>query len=485
MSVSPSYIPASTQTLSSGIQINEDKPILQHYEKFEMSPEDSKRKSYILHEILTAACIYLAVLQIGFNLGFATAAIGELLVEHKLTKFEVSLFGAFLFLGSALGNSAVAILPDLCGRKLSLMIGAVASGIGWWLVIADFHVYVLYAGRLLCGFNYGFTKLLAIIYLTETMSYSMRGTVVAINSIINELSIALCFGLSFILSWRWIAVVSIGIILVFIVAMVWLPESPRWYAKYGHFDEARQSLMWLRMGDTAKVRDEMTAIENPPRARNVEVSIANLISERSFRCPLLVALLIAFAQSLSCYYPMITFFRQILSAYNVTNTTIISFCIALMQVVICGITAALAYRTGRRTFLILGGAIVTVSLLLLSLADILFQGNTYAYPNWLTMVSAFAFMIGSNVGMNTFANLIIYEVLPTPIRSFVAGIVHTIGSIAIFISSFTFNPMLETIYLSGTFFFYCLLNLALTILVALFVPETSNQYLEEVELNFQ
>lgn len=63
------------------------------------------------------------------------------------------------------------------------------------------------------------------------------------------------------LSWDWLALVCGFVPLLFLVLIIFMPESVRYLLTKGHVTEAKEALRWLRGARTAEdVEDELNMV---------------------------------------------------------------------------------------------------------------------------------------------------------------------------------------------------------------------------------
>jgi uncharacterized membrane protein len=64
--------------------------------------------------------------------------------------------------------------------------------------------------------------------------------------------------------WQWLALISGFVPLVFLIAMIFVPESPRYLLMKGKNEEASKSLCWLRKKTSSQeVEDDLKIVSTP------------------------------------------------------------------------------------------------------------------------------------------------------------------------------------------------------------------------------
>ncbi|KAG4433586.1 hypothetical protein IFR05_010933 [Cadophora sp. M221] len=158
--------------------------------------------------------------------------------------------------GSWLGSLVSGVISDRLGRKTAIQTGAIVWCVGSIIVCASQSIAMLIVGRIFNGVSVGICSAQIPVYLSEIAPPNKRGRLVGTQQW------AITWGTS---AFRvpWGLQMIPAIILVF--GLLILPESPRWLAKHGKWDDAEQVLAIIHgHGDknAAVVVREMKAIRD-------------------------------------------------------------------------------------------------------------------------------------------------------------------------------------------------------------------------------
>ncbi|CAI9753305.1 unnamed protein product [Fraxinus pennsylvanica] len=144
-------------------------------------------------------------------------------------------------------------VSDWLGRRPMLIISSVLYFISGVVMLWAPNVYVLLLARLLDGFGIGLSVTLIPVYISETAPPEIRGLLNTLPQFTGSagmfLSYCMVFGMSLIESPSWrlmLGVLSIPSIIYFVLAVFFLPESPRWLVSKGRMKEAKRVLQRLR-----------------------------------------------------------------------------------------------------------------------------------------------------------------------------------------------------------------------------------------------
>lgn len=147
-------------------------------------------------------------------------------------------------------------IADWLGRRPLLIISAILNFISGLVMLWSPNVYVLLLARLLDGFGMGLAVTMIPVYISEIAPPEIRGTLNTLPQFTGSagmfLSYCMVFGMSLMNSPSWrlmLAVLSIPSLFYFLLAISFLPETPRWLVSKGQMLEAKKVLQRLRGRD--------------------------------------------------------------------------------------------------------------------------------------------------------------------------------------------------------------------------------------------
>ncbi|KAL8916667.1 MAG: hypothetical protein Q9208_008367 [Pyrenodesmia sp. 3 TL-2023] len=172
--------------------------------------------------------------------------------------------------GSWLGALCSGYISDIFGRKKAIMIGAVIWWIGSTIICASQNVGMLVVGRVINGFCVGICSAQVPVYISELAPPSKRGRLVGAQQWAITWGIMIMFYLSygssyaegtaaFRIPWGLQMIPAMGLF----GAMFFMPESPRWLARKGRWEEAHSVLALVHSKgdlDSPFVRRELEEI---------------------------------------------------------------------------------------------------------------------------------------------------------------------------------------------------------------------------------
>uniref|UniRef100_A0A3Q2R0F6 Solute carrier family 2 member 8 n=1 Tax=Fundulus heteroclitus TaxID=8078 RepID=A0A3Q2R0F6_FUNHE len=287
---------------------------------------------------LASFAAVLGPMSFGFVLGYSSPAIPELSrisdPRLRLSEVQASWFGSIVTIGAALGGLLGGWMVQKIGRKLSLMFCTLPYVFGFTIIIAAQNVWMFYVGRVLTGVASGITSLVVPLYISETAHEKVRGTLGSCVQLMVVSGIMGVYLAGLFMDWRWLAICcSIPPSLV-MVAMCFMPETPRFLLSKGKRREAEEALRFLR-GPDAPIEWECARIED---ACDEQVKKKKLFTSQSWGTFQIAPPHCAVAVVLQ-------------------ESDLASVIVALIQVVFTGIAALIMDRAGRKVLLVVSGTV--------------------------------------------------------------------------------------------------------------------------------
>ncbi|PIN20495.1 hypothetical protein CDL12_06817 [Handroanthus impetiginosus] len=156
-------------------------------------------------------------------------------------------------------------VSDWLGRRPMLIFSSILYFLSGLVMLWAPNVHVLLLARLLDGFGIGLAVTLVPVYISETAPPEIRGLLNTLPQFTGSagmfLSYCMVFGMSLMDSPSWrlmLGVLSVPSMIYFALAILFLPESPRWLVSKGKMKEAKQVLQMLR--GTEDVSGEMALL---------------------------------------------------------------------------------------------------------------------------------------------------------------------------------------------------------------------------------
>jgi SP family arabinose:H+ symporter-like MFS transporter len=434
------------------------------------------------------AVVYLAAAVAalgGLLFGYDTAVINGALVFLKrqlaLSTAGAEFAASSLLVGCALGAGVAGLLSDRFGRKWLLFSCAalfVLSSIGAAIphTLAQFVT-----ARFFGGIAIGVASMLAPLYIAEISPPAIRGRLVSLNQLAIVIGILVAFIVDYYLSrlgansWRWMFGAAGVPSLCFMLAVAFVPESPRWLVQKGRIQDAIQVL---------------TKISGPEAARvevgDIQAAVAmesGSIFDPHLRKPWMIALGLAIFQQITgintiLYYGSLLFAEHIPQQSD-ASALLANVIIGLTNLIFTIVAMFAVDRSGRKSLLLWTTAGMALSLLALATASQMHAAGILLLTFILLYVASFA------TGMGPVVWIVMAEIFPTRVRSRALSLSTVALWLACLLVTATFLSLINTLGVSGTFFLYAFISIVAYFFILKTVPETKGRTLEEIEAQWR
>lgn len=283
-----------------------------------------------------------------------------------------------------------------------------------------------------------------------------------------EVSATICFVLCFVL----------------IIIFIWLPESPHHFVKIKEDDKARTSILWYHRD--CDVESELQALKFF-HEKNKSLPLMDVMKE--FKIPyiwkaqILVSLLFVYLQM--CGLNNVLFYME--TILRSSKVTVIEPSVIVIIVTATGIVGSLLSmflidKFGRRILMIVSSLAVTISLICLSTQyQLLYAGYDPAHLQALPIFSVLLFQISIYIGLVSIPNAVLGEIFPPHVKCVAGCFASIIGALSSFISTSTYQPLINLLTEKYLFYVYALLLITAVPYTYFYMPETKGKSLQQIQ----
>ena len=431
----------------------------------------------------------------GFLFGFDTAVISgveqSLQSLWKLNVWEHGLTVSIALIGTVLGSMSGGIPAERLGRKKTLFWIAIlylAASLGTALA-PTWGIFLLF--RFLGGLGVGASSVAAPMYITEISPAKSRGKLVGLFQFNVVFGILIAYLSNFLLAdvgvepWRWMLGVQAFPSLIFLIAVLNIPESPRWLLlNKGQRSESRisgdpveEARKVLNMIDPATAEQTLAAIQQSDHYGTASTQLFSA----TYKTPIMLAVLFAVFNQVSGINAIIYYAPRIfeMTGLGKSSSLLSSAGIGLINLIFTLISMNLIDRYGRRTLMKIGsvGLIVTLGLVARAFYVEDFSGMTVPFLLF-GYIAFFGFSQGAVIWV------FISEIFPNEVRAGGQALGSFTHWLMAAIITFTFPYLAEHFGGGNTFLFFTVMMVLQLLFVVRLMPETKGTSLEQIERTF-
>lgn len=419
----------------------------------------------------------------GYDTGIIASALTPLSAQFGLTTVMEQIVVSSILVGCTVGALGAGALTDRFGRRPVIACVGIVFAVAALLCAMTWDTTTLILFRFILGLSVGGASQAIPVYISELAPQSKRGGLVVTFqlAIIAGIFISSISGIAFIgqeNSWRWMIAVGAIPAAILILAVIVLPESPRYLFRCGKVSQARSVLSLVRASD-ADIELELEQIRIIEKLDKQNRGTWSDLCVPQVRPALIAGLGIAILCQITGINAVIYYAPTILANAGFEGTSglwagLINN-IALFLMTILGIY--LVDKWGRRKLLLMFIPLSIIGLLILAFS---FTDGKSSYP-WLTVAGMVCFMAFNGGSLSVAVWLVIAEIFPLKLR----GKASSICAAAVWISdlavSLTTLSLIDGLGVRGVFLLYTAISVIAFIFTYCVIPETKGKSLEDIE----
>ncbi|KAI3359301.1 hypothetical protein L3Q82_002818 [Scortum barcoo] len=470
---------------------------------------------HILPSQISNSKLFLAVFSAvlgNFSFGYSLVYSSPVLPKLKSPDVEPRLrmdteqaawFGSIYSLGAAAGGLGAMLLNDMIGRKLSIMMSAVPSTIGYMLMGGAVDLWMLQLGRFLTGVAGGMTAASIPVYISEISHKSVRGALGSCPQITAVFGALALYALGLVVPWRWLAVAGEVPALLMVVLLLFMPCSPRRLLSLGRQQQAEQALRWLR-GAHYDIHIELNAIQHSINTQG-KVTWSELATPIYYR-PIIISVVMRFLQQMTGITPILVYLESIFSQSKVSlEPRYDAAIVGAVRLFSVATAAVLMDKAGRKALLYTSSMLMFLSSLTLTMISHTTACPPGPTPHNITMsldyislnasgdttagliplISTVVFIFGYAMGWGPITWLLMSEVLPLVARGVASGLCVTVSWLTAFMLTHAFTHLVDSYGLYVPYLCFTVVCVLCLLFNAVCIPETRGRSLEEIENYFR
>ncbi|RAO72431.1 uncharacterized protein BHQ10_008443 [Talaromyces amestolkiae] len=472
----------------------------------------------------------------GYNQGvfsgvLTMTAFGEHMGDYTTNSTKKGWLTSILELGAWFGTLYSGFLAEVLSRKYAILINTAIFILGVVIqctAVTSSGPNSILAGRFITGMGVGSLSMIVPMYNAECAPPEIRGLLVSLQQFSIEFGILISFWIDYGTNYiggtgqgqsdaAWLVPLCLQLVpaVVLFAGMIFMPFSPRWLVHHGREEEARRVIAMLHGGSgESAAMDEVIELEfleikaqsmfekrstaeKFPHLQELTawntfklqfVAIGSLFKTMPMFRRVIVATVTMFFQQWTGINAVLYYAPSIFGALGLSNNTTSLLATGVVGIVMFLTTIPMMVyvdRIGRKPVLIAGAVAMGVNHLIIA---IIFAKNQDQWPThhaagWAAIVMVWLFAANFGWSWGPCAWIIVAEVWPLSARPY--GI--ALGASSNWMNNFIVGqvtPDMITHMRYGTFLFFGLLTLLGAVFVWIFVPETKQLTLEEMDVIF-
>lgn len=441
----------------------------------------------------------------GYDSGVINGTQNGLEAAFDLGKLGIGINVGAILVGSSIGAFMAGRMADIIGRRGTMMLAAALFLVSALMAGAAGSSTIFIIARIIGGLGVGAASVISPVYISEMTPAHVRGRLSSVQQVMIITGLTGAFVANFVLArwaggstatlwldfpaWRWMFWLQVIPAVIYLVALFFIPESPRYLVARGRDQEAHGVLSRLADGDdatrkVAQIRASLAQDHHRPK-------LSDLVDKATgkIRPILWVGIGLAiFQQAVGInvvFYYGATLWQAVgFSEDSALQTNILS---GALSIGACLLAIGLIDKIGRKPLLLIGSAGMTVSLALVAWAfstAITAPDGGVSLPGsygLIALVSANAYVIFFNMSWGPVMWVMLGEMFPNQIRGSALAVAGFAQWIANAVISVSFPSLAASPGLAITYVFYAIAAALSFFFVRAVVKETRGRELEDME----
>ncbi|PZU12769.1 MAG: MFS transporter [Sphingobium sp.] len=444
----------------------------------------------------------------GFMFGYDSGVINGtqkgLESAFDLGKLGIGINVGAILVGSSIGAFGAGRMADIIGRRGVMMLSAILFLLSALVAGAAGSSMIFIFARIVGGLGVGAASVISPVYISEVTPAAVRGRLSSVQQVMIISGLTGAFVANFVLAryaggstaplwldfpaWRWMFWLQAIPAAIYFLALLAIPESPRYLVARGHDDRARVVLTRLFGAEEAarkvnEIRASLSADHHRPKLSDLLDKVSGKVRPIVWTGIGLAVFQQLVGINVVFYYGATLWEAVGFSEDYALQTNILS---GVLSIGACLATIALVDKIGRKPLLLIGSAGMAVTLATVAYAfstAVTGANGAVSLPGnngIVALVAANLYVIFFNMSWGPIMWVMLGEMFPNQIRGSglaVAGFAQWIANAVVSVSfpSLVVSPGLAVAYCGYAFF-----ALVSFFFVRAMVNETKGRELEDM-----
>ncbi|XP_062216516.1 putative polyol transporter 1 [Phragmites australis] len=466
------------------------------------------------------ACAVLASMNsilLGYDVSVMSGAQIFMKEDLKITDTQIEILAGIINIYSLVGSLAAGRTSDWIGRRYTMVLASAIFFSGALIMGLAPSYAILMLGRFVAGVGVGYALMIAPVYTAEVAPTSARGLLTSFPEVFINTGVLLGYvsnyafhSLPVHLSWRVMFLVGAVPPIFLAVAVLAMPESPRWLVMQGRIGDARRVLAKTsnspaeaeeRLADIKDAvgipkgvgdNDDVVITPRKNKGTHGEGVWRDLVLRPTppVRRILIACLGLQFFQQASGIDSVVLYSPRVFvkaGLHSDGNSLGATMAVGACKTLFILVATFFLDRVGRRPLLLTsaGGMVISLVTLASALHAIDRLPADSATPlAGVSIAAVLAFVASFSIGMGPIAWVYSSEIFPLQLRAQGCALGTAMNRIMSGTITMSFISLYKAITLAGSFYLYAGIAAAGWVFMFFFLPETRGRSLEDTEKLF-
>nr|XP_021182958.2 facilitated trehalose transporter Tret1 [Helicoverpa armigera] len=445
--------------------------------------------SPFIKQMYVAAATQLVSVSMGGSLMYPSILLHQFRSEESTIRTELDTLTwiAAMHGISGLGATLMPTIMQLKGRKYTFIGSSVILLIGWILAAAATNVFTVLLSAVFHGLASNCISIINLVTVSEMIAPKYRSALMFSLTIEQTIGQVIVAHLGAFLDWKTVAMIMCAPLVIALLMAIIFPESPSWLAFKGKFEETEKSFIWLRGTDDEANKElkAMIAAQKEVKRQTKKTRLQEMmlkLKEKDLYIPSLYMLLIL-TNFYGCGSMSLFVYAKDFIEIGTGNPEIaLTGYIITSYVLLLGSSISIVLIKFFNSKTVLSTAFGSIICLIgCAVSPYLKSAGIISSDSLLFLYFFLGFMGLNNSGFNPVTFSLAIDLMPVKHRGFGGGLFNILTCILFVATVKTAPHIVLCIGLSWMFICFAVISTICTILIWIYVPETKNRTLQEIE----
>nr|XP_022918207.1 facilitated trehalose transporter Tret1-like [Onthophagus taurus] len=401
----------------------------------------------------------------------------------NLSDYQIATIETLYMIGGLLSLPLTIYICDRFGRKIAILISALFNLTSWIMIGLSKTLTMIYIARCLCGIAGNIGSVAGTMYIAEISSKSIRGLLTGCSFVAGLIGIIIIYSIAPFVNLTTSSSVGAGFILIQLMTLIFLPESPYYLLLKKDKEKSKKSLIFFR--NTQNIELELNEIsEAVERQEKEKGRLIDLFKSEGNRKALVILTILNASQHMAAITVMLMNLHTILKdAEGIIPPESAAITFSVVMLLSAIVTILIIDKIGRKILMIYSSTFTCISLLILA--------SYFAYKEhdgditnvkWIPVVAVMLFAIAFKGGMGMVPIVMSGELFPTSVKTLGMTIVDALYVIFGAVSVYIYQGLVNIVGVYCPLYLFAVCSFGTLLFSIFFIPETRGKTLEEIQM---
>lgn len=319
-------------------------------------------------------------------------------------------------------------------------------------------------------------------YISEISTPENRGALLGLTEVAYNVGVMFCSILLYNVMWNVAAIVFIALSIIFMISMLFLPESPVWLYSKGKREESVKTLCSLRCSKVEDITEEIQDMEkNCDEEKKISCSETMKNVCRAWK-PLLITIVLFGLLQHTGYSIMIAYTIMIFDRLDIPmESAKITIAYSVVGFIGSVATPFFMHKMGRKTILALSSLGMGICMVVVGVYEEVFYYQSEKLFAYIVPIAFYVYTLACNIGVLPIGFIVGGELFPNEVRGIMNGLYGVFAYVYWSVTLKVYPKFMFTFGIKAVVWAFAASCFMVTLFGVFVLPETQGKTLNEVQ----